>query len=61
MEFGDIELVREKESVRILKTGCRNDKVAYCVMGEGPTRFYDEYEDALEDFNYRWLKVQYGE
>lgn len=61
MNFGDCEIVREKGNVRLLKTGCRNGKEAYCVIGDGATKFYDDYEDALEEFNLRWTKAQYGE
>ena len=53
MEFGDVEILREGGSVRLLKTGCRGGKVSYCVIGQGATRFYDDYEDALEEFNLR--------
>lgn len=60
MEFGDCELLREKSGVRILKNGCRNGKVSYCVIGLGPTKFYDDYDDALEEFNYRWVSKEYN-
>ena len=61
MNFGDCEIVREKGNARLLKTGCRNGKEAYCVIGDGSTKFYDDYEDALEEFNLRWMKAQYGD
>lgn len=61
MNFGECEIVREKENVRLLKTGCRNGKESYGVVGNGDTKFYDDYEDALEEFNLRWMKAQYGE
>ncbi len=61
MSFGDCEIVREKGNVRLLKIGCRNDKVSYCVIGDGDTRHYDDYEDALEEFNLRWMKAQFGD
>lgn len=61
MKFGDSELIREKAGVRILKVGCRGDKTAYCVLGNGSTRHFDDYDDALEEFNLRWMKLEYGE
>ena len=61
MEFGDVEIMREKREIRLLKIGCRNGKEAYCVIGNGATRHYDDYEDALEEFNLRWMRTEYGE
>ena len=48
--------MRERGSVRLLKIGCRNDKIAYCVSGKGSTRHYEDYEDALDEFNLRWIR-----
>jgi len=61
MGFGDIEIIREEGDIRLLKTGCRNNKVAYCVIGNGSTKYYDDYDDALEEFNLRWMKTKYGD
>lgn len=61
MGFGDTELVREKGNVRILKVEHRNGEISYCVVGDGSTKYYDEYDDALEEFNLRWLKAEYGD
>lgn len=61
MDFGETEIVREQGNVRLLKIGCRNDKIAYCVIGDGATKHYDDYEDALEEFNLRWMKAKFGE
>ena len=61
MEFGESEIVREKNGINILKIGCSYGKIVYCVVGKGPTLHYDDYDDALEEFNYRWLKEQYGD
>ena len=61
MRFGDTEIMREKGSVRLLKIGCRNDKIAYCVIGNGATMHYEDYDDALEEFNLRWMKEKFGE
>ena len=61
MEFGDIEIMREEGDIRLLKIGCRNDKISYCVIGNGSTNHYDDYEDALEEFNLRWMNLKYGE
>lgn len=59
MEFGDTEIMREEGNIRLLKVGCRNGKVSYCVVGNGSTKHYDDYDDALEEFNLRWMKAKY--
>lgn len=61
MNFGDTEIMREEDNIRLLKIGCRNGKIAYCVLGNGSTRHYDDYEDALEEFNLRWMKSKFGD
>lgn len=61
MEFGDAEIMREEGNVRLLKIGCRNGKESYCVIGDGSTRHYDDYDDALEEFNLRWMRAKYGD
>ena len=60
MEFGQTEIIREQGNIRLLKIGCRNSKTSYCVIGNGCTNHYDDYEDALEEFNLRWMKEKYG-
>lgn len=60
MNFGDTEIMRSKVNLRLLKIGCKDDKIAYCVLGNGPTLHYDDYEDALDEFNLRWMKMLYG-
>lgn len=60
IKFGDTEIVREEGNIRLLKTGCRNDRIAYCVIGNGSTRHYDDCDDALEEFNLRWMKATYN-
>lgn len=47
--------------LRLLKIGCRYDKIAYCVIGDDPTEHYDDYDDALEESNLRWMKAKLGE
>lgn len=37
MEFGDTEIMRQEGDIRLLKIGCRNDKISYCVLGNGST------------------------
>lgn len=59
MSFGDTEIMREEENIRLLKVGCRNDRVSYCVIGNGSTKHYDDYDDALEEFNLRWMKAKF--
>ena len=61
MEFGDTEIMREEGNVRLLKIGCRNGKESYCVIGDGSTRHYEDYDDALEEFNLRWMRAKYGD
>lgn len=61
MEFGDCEILKEKGKFRLLKTGCRNGKESFCVIGGCATKFYDDYEDALEEYNLRWMKEFFGE
>ncbi len=61
MKFGDVEIMREKGNARLLKIGCRNDKIAYCVTGNGLTRHYEDYEDALDEFNLRCMREKYDE
>jgi len=61
MNFGETEVVREEGSVRLLKIGCRGDREVYCVIGDGSTQHYDDYEDALDEFNLRWMKAKFGD
>ncbi len=61
MDFGETEIVREKSNVRLLKIGCRNDKISYCVIGDGSTKHFDDYDDALDEFNLRWMRAKFGE
>jgi len=53
MDFGETEIVREEGDVRLLKIGCRYDAISYCVVGDGSTKHFDDYEDVLEEFNLR--------
>lgn len=61
MNFGETEIVREEGNIRLLKIGCRNDKTSYCVIGNGSTKHFDDYDDALEEFNLRWMKEKCGD
>ena len=61
MKFGETEIRREEGAIRLLEVGCRNDRTAYCVVGNGSTNHYDDYEDELEDFNLRWMKSKYDD
>ena len=60
MEFGDCEILKAEGEIRLLKVGCRGGKVSYCVIGNGSTRHYDDYDDALEEYNLRWMQIKYG-
>lgn len=59
MDYGETEIVREEGNVRLLKIGCR-DKISYCVIGDGSTKHFDDYDDALEEFNFRWMRAKFG-
>lgn len=59
MFFGETEIVREEDNVRLLKIGCRNEKIAYCVIGDGSTKHFDDYDDALEEFNLSWMRAKF--
>ena len=59
MNFGDSEVMRAEGDIRLLKVGCRGGKISYCVLGNGPTRHYDDYDDALDEFNLRWMRSRY--
>lgn len=61
MKFGETEIVREEGNVRLLKIGCRGDIEVFCVIGDGSTQHYDDYEDALDEFNLRWMKAKFDE
>ena len=61
MAFGDSEIVREEGNIRLLKIECRHEKISYCVLGNGPTQHYDDYDDALDEFNLRWMREKFGE
>lgn len=61
MKYGDSKLIYEKHDVRLLKIGCKGDREVYCVLGNGPTQHFDDYDDALEEYNRRWLQIEYGE
>lgn len=60
MEFGESKKLKENGGVSILEIGCRNEKVSYCVIGEGLTKHFDDYEDALDEFNLRWMRAKFG-
>lgn len=60
MKIDATEIMRQEGNIKLLKIGCKYDKSAYCVIGKGSTRYYDDYEDALEEFNLRWMKSKYG-
>lgn len=61
MKFGESEILREEGKTRLLKIGAKYDREVFCVIGNGPTKHYDDYEDALEEFNLRWMKIKFGD
>lgn len=61
MNFGDSELIRSEGNIRLLKIGARGDREVYAVLGGGSTEHFEDYDDALEEFNLRWMKEKFGE
>lgn len=61
MKFGESIILRQEGEIRLLKIGSRHDSEVYYVIGNGSTQTYDDYEDALEEFNLRWMKHKFGE
>lgn len=61
MSFGDSELIRNEGNIRLLKIGARGDREVYAVLGDGSTKYFEDYDDALEEFNLRWMKEKLGE
>lgn len=59
MNIGESEIMRAEGDIRLLKVGCRGGKDSYCVLGNGTTRHYDDYDDALDEFNLRWMRLKY--
>ena len=60
MKIGETEILREEGDVRLLKIGCRGDREVFCVIWDGSTQHYDYYEDALNEFNLRWMKAMFS-
>lgn len=62
MKFGETETIRSEGEIKILKIGAKYDREVYCVLGgDKPTLHFDDYEDALDEFNLRWMKDKFGE
>ena len=61
MKFGESEVLREEGDIRLLKIGARYDREVFCVLGNGSTKHYDDYDDVLEEFNLRWMKMKFGD
>lgn len=58
MNFGDSELIRNEGNIRLLKIGAGGDREVYAVLGGGSTKHFEDYEDALVEFNLRWIKKE---
>lgn len=41
-----------------MKIGARGDREVYAVLGGGSTKHFEDYDDALEEFNLRWMKKE---
>jgi len=62
LKFGETEIVRSEGSCRLLKVGLRGDREGYhAIGGDKSTEYYEDYEDALEDFNLRRMQEEHGE
>ena len=60
MQYADGELIRNEGNIRLIKVGAKGNREIHVVLGNGKTKFFDDYEDALEEFNLRWMKEKYG-
>jgi hypothetical protein len=62
VDFGETEKIRSEGSCNLLKIGARGGREVYCVIGGNkPTKHFDDYEDATEAFNLRWMQEKFGE
>lgn len=59
--IGDSELIHKKHGIRLIKVRCRKGKEAYWVNGNGLTQHFDDYDAELEEYNKRWMQIEYGE
>jgi hypothetical protein len=62
MGLGGTTLVRSKGSCRLLKIITRAGAEVYAVVGgNGPTTHFEDYEDARDELNLRWMREQFGD
>ena len=59
MNQPNTELVRSEGSCRLLKIS--TGEIYYVVGGNKPTEHFNDYEEATEAFNLRWMQEKYGE
>ncbi|MGB4311415.1 MAG: hypothetical protein WBJ17_00635 [Natronincolaceae bacterium] len=52
-------MMRSKGSCNLLKIS--TGEIYYVVGGGKPTQHFNNYEDATEAFNLRWMQEEYGE
>ena len=57
----DTELVYSKHGINLLKVICRNGNEVYHVTGDCHTKVFEDYDDALEYYNFQWLKIENDE
>lgn len=55
----DIKLTK-KHHERFLKIDCRYDCIICCVIVNGPTKHYKDYDDTLEEYNQRQIGIGYA-
>lgn len=61
MEKGETECIYSKDGVSLNKVMSLYHGIQYYVIGGGPTRYFEDYDDALEEYNLRWMRIEFGE
>lgn len=55
MNQADSKLIYEKNGVYLLEVTKCNGDINYAVTGDCSTRYFEDYDDALEYYNYCWI------
>ena len=55
MNEPNMRLIYEKHDIRLLEVTKRNGEINYAVSGDCHTKYFEDYDDALEYYNYCWL------
>ena len=62
MKPGEAEKICVKNDVRLIKVRTlKNEEVYHVISPDEKTKCYKDYDDALEEYNLRWMKIEYGE